>query len=359
MRWFGLLFVVLALGLVILRLILPGFLKDYANKVLAQSPDYDGQVESVSVHLWRGAYSIDGVKIVRTTRRMPVPFFEAKRLDLQVDWKSLFQGKLRGSTRIEEPKLNFVLGRSREESQTGEDQPWLSMLNELAPFRLDKAEVVKGEIHLHTFYTTPKVNIFLSDIDATVENLTNASDKLDPLIATVRAEGKAMHTGDFELDMKLDPQAHRPNFELATRLVDLDVRTLNDLARAFGGLDFEDGRFDFVVEATTKDGFLDGYAKPLFRDAIVLGPSDFERGNLLKVGWEAIVGAVGTILSNHERQQFGTRFAIVGEFDDPNASTLEVIGNVLRNAFVRAYLPNIEGRSAPAAAESAIGSAQD
>ncbi|MGH7244179.1 MAG: DUF748 domain-containing protein [Phycisphaerales bacterium] len=352
--WFALPLAFIALSLVILRLMLPGLLKDYANKVLARSPDYDGTVDSVSVHLWRGAYSIDGIKIVKTTGRMPVPFFESKRLDLRIDWHSLLQRKLRGSIRMDEPKLNFVLGRNREESQTGEDQPWLSMLDDLAPFRVDRAEVINGEVHLHTFYTTPKVNIFLSDLEATVENLTNASDKLDPLIATVQAKGTAMRSGDFEFNLKLDPESHRPNFEIATRVVNLDVRKLNDLARAFGGIDFEEGRFDLVVEATTKDGFLDGYAKPLFRDAIVLGPRDLESGNLPKVAWEAIVGAVGTILSNHERQQFGTRFAITGQFDDPKSSTMEVIGNVLRNAFVRAYLPNIEGRIAPAAADDAV-----
>lgn len=85
----------------------------------------------------------------------------------------------------------------------------------------------------------------------------------------------------------------------------------------------------------------------MFRDAIVLGPRDLREESPFRAGWEAIVGAVGAILSNQERRQFGTRFTLVGEFDDPQTSTLEVIGNVLRNAFIRAYLPNIEGRATP------------
>ncbi|MBS0189122.1 MAG: DUF748 domain-containing protein [Planctomycetes bacterium] len=348
-RWRWILGIVgmLVAGLIVVRLALPGIIRRYVNDVLSRSPDFDGSIEAIDVHLWRGAYSIRGIRIIKTTGRVPVPFFESKELDLHMDWRSLIHGKFRGSMRLDEPRLNFVMGRSRQESQTGVDQPWLSMLNDLFPFQLDRVTVDGGEVHFHTFHTSPKVNVYLSDIAATVENLTNASGSLDPLIATVRATGTAMHSGRFELELALDPVSHRPNFDLATRLLDLDVRKLNDLARAFGGFDFEEGRFDFVIEAATKDGFLNGYAKPLFRDAIVLGPRDLREESPFRAGWEAIVGAVGAILSNQERRQFGTRFTLVGEFDDPQTSTLEVIGNVLRNAFIRAYLPNIEGRATP------------
>ena len=32
-----------------------------------------------------------------------------------------------------------------------------------------------------------------------------------------------------------------------------------------------------------------------------------------------------------------------GQVDDTNADMLSTLGNILRNAFVRAYLPNLEG----------------
>lgn len=150
------------------------------------------------------------------------------------------------------------------------------------------------------FHTDPPVDVRLTDLSAAVTNLTNVEDKLDPLIATVRARGSAMESGRFEFEMSLDPQSHRPNFKLAARLLGLDVTELTSLTRAYGGFEFSQGRFDLVVEADVKDGFLQGYAKPLFIDAKVLSESDLESGNPVEVLWEGLIGVTGEDLPEPE-----------------------------------------------------------
>lgn len=326
---------------------MPFYLRSYVNRVLDQSHYFDGRVGTVRVHLWRGAYSIDDVKIVSTTNTVPVPFFEGKRVDVSLDWGALWRGRFRGRVALERPRLHFVHGPTDEETQTGADQPWLSMINDLFPFRIDRAEVTDGEIHFHAFHTHPPVHAHLADVQATVENLTNVQDSLDPLIASVHARGVAMGSGRLQFDMTLDPQAHRPSFELATLLVDLDVKRLNALALAYGDFDFEEGRFDLVVELSAKDGFIQGYAKPLFRNLRVVSLRDVRTKDPLHLLWESLVGVVGAVFKNQPRNQFGTSITLEGEIDDPRTSILEIVGNVLRNAFVRAYLPKIEGRVAP------------
>jgi hypothetical protein len=340
--------VVLVVLLVAARLALPWWLQRYVNKTIDQSPDYDGRVGEIEVHLLRGAYTINDLKIVKTQNTIPVPFFEGKRVDFALDYNALTKGALRGEITMIEPRLNFVDGETEDEDQTGAGQPWLGIIEELYPFRIDKATVVDGRVHFRAFHKDPEVDVYLSDVQATLENLTNIEDKTEPLMANLKARARAMRSGDFELDMAMDPSSHRPHLQLALRLLNLDVNQLNALARAYGNFDFEGGQFDLAAEVATKDGFVDGYAKPLFRNVQVISLQDAKEDNPLEFFWEALVGTVGEVLTNQPHDQFGTRITIEGELDDPRTSVLEIIGNVLKNAFVRAYLPRLEGRTAPA-----------
>lgn len=346
-RWAGGALVLVIVLLVAARLALPWYLRSYVNRVLDESPDYEGRIGTIDVHLWRGAYSIRDLNIKKRSEAVAVPFFESPLVDLSINWNALLHGAARGTITIEQPKLNFVQGPSEEQTQTGADQPWLEIINDLYPFRIDRAEVRQGEVHFQAPHVSPPVDVYLADVNGRLENLTNIQNKIDPLVATLSATATAMGSGEFSMDLRFDPASYRPTFELAVRLIDLDVRKLNALTMAYGQFDFEQGHFDFVMEASAKDGFMDGYAKPLFRNVVVIGPRDFQTKDPLQVFWEALVGVVGQVLKNQERDQFGTRITFQGNLDNPRTSMLEVIGNVLRNAFVRAYLPRLEGRAAP------------
>lgn len=333
------------------RLALPWWLQGYVNRTIDRSPDYDGRVGEIDVSLLRGAYSVHDLRIVKTTHRAPVPFFEGERVDFSLDYEALWKGALRGEITMVRPRLNFVDGETEDEDQTGAGQPWLAIIDDLYPFRIDRAEVVDGVVSFRAFHKEPQVDVELTRVNAVLENLTNIEDRAEPLMATVKARAGAMG-GTFELDMALDPNSYRPHFQVAMRMLDVDVNRLNDVAKAYGEFDFEGGRFDLVVEFATRNGYIDGYVKPLFRNVQVISLKDIGEDNPLELLWEALVGTVGELLTNQPRDQFGTRITIEGELENPRTSVLEIIGNVLRNAFVRAYLPRIEGRAAPSARDT-------
>ena len=125
--------VVLVVLVVAARLALPWWLQRYVNRTIDRSPEYDGRVGEIEVQLLRGAYSIHDLKIVKTTHRVPVPFFEGKRVDFSMQWDALWKGALRGEMTMIEPKLNFVDGETEEEDQTGENQPWLRVVRSPLP----------------------------------------------------------------------------------------------------------------------------------------------------------------------------------------------------------------------------------
>ena len=154
-----------------------------------------------------------------------------------------------------------------------------------------------------------------------------------------------MDQAKFEYKMTLDPFSYRPTFHMALRLLGLDVTKINDLALAYGKFDCKRGWFDLVVEADSKEGQITGYAKPLFRDLQVFSlGDDLKEKNVFEFFWQALVGGIANLFKNQSRDQFGTLIPFSG--DANHATTTDyfaTVGNILRNAFVRAYLPRLEG----------------
>ena len=110
--------------LVAARLALPYAVKDYANRKLAQLEAYDGHVGDIDIHLWRGAYSIDDLVIVKKGASRPVPFFKSRRVDLSVEWHSLFKGRVVSEAVFIAPELNLVQGKSKQDTQLGGEENW-------------------------------------------------------------------------------------------------------------------------------------------------------------------------------------------------------------------------------------------
>jgi hypothetical protein len=335
---------VLALILIGARLALPFVLLWYVNDTIDRNPLYDGKVGDIDVSLWRGAYTIKDIRLDKVTGNVPVPLFSAPRVDLAVEWHALLHGKIVGRIVFDKPELNFVDGSDSSEDQTGSGGPWLSIIRDLFPFKINSAVVHDGSIHFRAFASKPPLDLPLTNLEATVENLTNVQDDITPMAATVKATGLALGHARLETEMKIDPFSYKPTFQLAFRLLGLDVTKLNDLANAYGGFDFEDGWFNLVIELNGQEGQLNGYVKPLFRHLKVFNPiRDAQKDNPIQYFWEAIVGAAAEILKNQPRDQVATLIPMTGNVSNPNQDILATIGNVLRNAFIRAYLPRLQG----------------
>lgn len=341
-----LLYTVVTIGMLAVagRLALPSVIRWYVNRTLDQSPLYQGQIGTLRVHLWRGAYSIEDVRMLKRTGNTSEPFFSAKRMDLALQWNALRHGRLVGRIILQQPAVHFISAKTDADSQSGEGGPWLEMVRELFPFKINRLLIHNGSIHFHAPDHATPVDVHLDQVEATLENLTNVSDDLTPLPASIDAQAKVMGQAAVQLRMKFDPFSYRPTFELAVQLLGLDVTKLNDMARAYGGFDFKAGWFDLVIELTSKEGQLDGYVKPLFREIQIFDPrQEFANHNAMEIVWEALVGAAASLLKNQPHDQFGTLIPFHGSLMNPRTDWLAAIGNILRNAFIRAYLPKFQG----------------
>jgi Domain of Unknown Function (DUF748) len=343
-RIFGIVLLVLVLVGGVGRAVLPWALRDYVNRTLDRNPLYEGNIGPVEIHLLRGAYSIKDVRISKTTGNVPVPFFAARRVDFAIQWNALLHRRVVGRVIMHEPEMNFVDAPSEGGDQTGAGAPWLQIIRDLFPFKINSAIVRNGSIHFRAYKTEEPVDVYLSHVNASIDNLTNIRDEINPLIATVQASGLAMDHARFDYKMTLDPFSYRPTFHMAVRLIGLDVTKINDLALAYGKFDFKRGWFDFVVESEAKEGQLTGYAKPLFRDLKVFSlTQDLKEDNVFQFFWQALVGLTTTVFKNQSRDQFGTLIPFRGDLSEATTTDIfATVANVLRNAFVRAYLPRLE-----------------
>ncbi len=340
--------IVIVLSVAIARPFMPRVILWYVNKTLNQSALYQGKIGDIDLHLWRGAYSIRDVRILKTTGDVPVPLFSAKSVDLTVEWKAIFSRKIVGQVVMIEPQINFVDDPAPSASETGANGPWLKIISGLFPFDINSARLENGSVHFRTYQKSKPVDVYLSNVEVQVDDLTNVNHSITPMLTSVHLTALAMDQAKLELHMKLNPFSYNPTFHLDLRLLGLDITTTNDLIEVYGGFNVKRGLFDLVMDVQSDEGQLSGYVKPLFRNMVIFDlVRDVQEDNPLQVFWQAIVGGVTGIVTNYNRDQLATVIPLSGELKGPQVGILNTVGNLLRNAFIRAYLPRLERQMQP------------
>ncbi|PVZ16500.1 MULTISPECIES: DUF748 domain-containing protein [unclassified Pseudomonas] len=333
----------LAALLLVLHLALPSLVRDYLNRKLADMGEYSGHVERVELALWRGAYRIEGLNIVKRDGRVPVPLLNAPGIDLSVSWGALWhQHAVVAEVTFEKPELNFVDGGkgNKQASQTGSGTDWRQQLEKIAPFTLNEVRVNDGTVTFRNFNSKPPVDLKAEQVNASLYNLTNIENPEGARDA--RFEGKAKLFGEAPMDTRatFDPLNNFEDFEFRLRVTGIELRRLNDFAGAYGKFDFNAGSGDLVIEAEAKKGQVQGYIKPLLRDVDVFNwQQDVEDQNksVFRSIWEALVGASETVLKNQQRNQFATRVPLSGNVHQQNVGAFQAFLEILRNGFIQAF----------------------
>ncbi len=328
--------------LIAFRIALPHIVLKYVNKQLNEMEGYSGHVNDIDIHLYRGAYEIEGVEILKTEGNIGAPFFNTDKIDLSIEWKAIFDGSLVGEISFVNPKINFVKGPTEEQTQTGpDDESWQQTVQDLFPLNINRFEIFNGEVHYRDFHSDPQVDIYIHQIDAIATNLTNSLDVAKSLFANINAKGVALKSGEFKLNLTMNPYAEQPTFSLDAELTNLNLVEINNFLQAYGNFDVEKGKFNLFTEMAAAEGKFEGYAKPLLKDVEVFRWKE-DHDNFLQGVWEAIVGTVTEIFENQPKDQVATEIPISGKFDDPEIGVWSTIGGLLKNAFIQALVPGIE-----------------
>ncbi len=334
---------VVILLLVAIRIALEPIVEKYVNHVLAKNESYTGSIDDVDLHLWRGAYQIQGLLLEKRDGTSTVPFLDIPETDLSVEWKALLHGSVVAEIELRQPKVNFV-GGSGESNQAGGGTDWRQTVKDLVPLKINRFAIVDGEVHYADPTASPKVDLEVNDLDVEATNLTNSEDLSGTLVANVKARGKPLGLGQFDLTASLDPYADLPTFDLNASMKGVPLVKGNDFLKAYGKLDLEAGTLDAYTELASKDGKFKGYVKPLLHDTKVVSlKKDLKESGPLQTAWETAVGAVKGILANDKTENVATVVPIEGSFKDPKVNAWATIGEALRNAFIQALFGGLEG----------------
>ena len=125
----------------------------------------------------------------------------------------------------------------------------------------------------------------------------------------------------------------------------MDITKLNDFLSAYGKFTVRQGTIGIYTEAAAKDGKIAGYTKPIIRDLRVVNWQE-DKAHPLKLAWEALIGAVNWVVKNKGKDQLATRVEFAGDLKDPDINTWYIIGQMLRNGFIRPCIRRLRIRSA-------------
>lgn len=335
--------VVLALGFLLLallafRLYLPTLILHHVNRKLEALKGYEGRVGKVELSLWRGAGRIEDIRIVKTG--LPVPFFHAEAIAFSLERRALLRRRIVAEIDVLSPRVNIVKAPEEGKLATEPNESFAATLESLTPIKINRLSVLDGEVHYRDYGSDPKVHVALTEVEATARNLRSIEGGGAALPADIRVRAKAFGTGTLTIDLKAAPLKEAPTFELKQTLSGVQLEKLNDFFDAYAKVRVKSGLFGLYAEVAAKEGKFIGYAKPFIKDMKI---DKKAKGKVAEQLWAVVVDAVKWLFSDKRRDVLATKIPIEGTFEDADVGLWSAVVGVLRNAYVKALTPAVEG----------------
>jgi len=328
---------IIVLAVIVVRLALPGIVKNYVNKKLNELPGYTGHVEDVDIHLLRGAYVIQGLLLKKKTDPEQYPFLKIKQTDLALEWGALFKGRLTGVVQLDQPVINILTTESIDKEPSKDS--WTKTVKALMPMTINKLEVTDGRFDYRDLNKKPNTDLHIEKMHLTATNLANVQKAADPLPSQVNLTGISIGDGKLKLDAKVNVLKDIPDFDMGMQLTGANLLALNGFFEANAKMDIERGGMDIFSKLKLKDGEMDGYIKPFIKDLKVLDvKKDIKKkGGVLRVVKKAVVGLFAKVVTNPKTKKIATVIPIKGNVKDLKTSGWATFVGILKNAFVHAF----------------------
>lgn len=327
------------------RIALPTILTSAVNRQLATNPEYEGRIRGVNIALFRGAYVINDLELIKRGSNIPVTFLAIDEIDLSVQWAALLRGQVVAEVELYHPVLNFVNGPTDAQKQAGGGVDWRVQMKQLVPLEISRFAVYGGEVHYADFSTTPTVDVFADLLEVEATNLTNTENRTGTMVAQVEASCRPMKIGSLTANVSLDPYADQPTFDLNAKLLGLDLTRVNSFISAYGKVDIERGTLEVFTEVAAREGRLVGYVKPMLSGVRVLDlrkEIERDREGPLRIAWEVLVGGAKGLLTNDESGRMAVKVEFDGPIGGPQVATWEAVLSTLKNAFIEAMARGLD-----------------
>jgi hypothetical protein len=261
--------------------------------------------------------------------RWDEPLFYAENTRVSILWRELLRRHLVGQVRLENPKF-VAVRRHKEKAEKGAEAG--GSLSEMAPIKLDRLEVVDGEVLIGVGKGKRAPQLWLNQLDLVAENMATQKALMEGEPSKLRLTGRVQKSGKVAVDASMDPWAKALTFSAKGSLQDLPARELYSFLANEADLQADKGEIDVFLDVKAQNGELDGGVKPILRDIEVKAEGK-GLGDRIKA---ALADSSIELLSDdvRGRDAVATTIPIKGNVDSPSAQILPTVLGVIRNAFV-------------------------
>jgi len=325
--------------LVIIRIMLPGLVKNYVNKKLNALPGYQGHVDDVDIALLRGAYVIEGMVLAKITDQPKYPFLKINRVDLSIEWKALLQGKLVGEVQMQRPVIHIIAATEDIDKEPSRES-WAQTIDALMPIKVNRLIITNGRFS----YLDAKTDLHIDDMNLTALNLRNVASAPAALPSSISMTGTSIGGGRITMDMKANVIKDLPDFNMNMRLKHADLTSLNGLLKEYLKFDIHRGTIDLYGELKMIDGNFDGYIKPFIKNLKVLNVKKDvkKKGGIFNVAKKAVIGLFAKAVENPKTKKIATKVPVKGNIKNLKTDGWKTFVGVLKNAFVKAFRQGID-----------------
>lgn len=349
--WKSKTFLVIVVVLLLFRIALPSTVKYFLNKQLSTLDGYSGKIEDVDIALYRGAYKIDGFSLISNDAK-EVPLIKIETVDLSVEWKSIFNGSLVGEIDIIRPQINLTTGLTQTDSvetksdnnfDNVEDAGWKDVVTGLFPLKINRLGLTNAEIHYKDLSSTPIMDVFIDSINGNITNLTNSTKLSKDKVASIDIKARAMSEAGISLKGSLDPYEDDITSKMNITMEDLQLESINNYLDYYAKIDAERGTINLYSEIDIIKGNVEGYLKPLIKNAKFLAIRDEDKDDSFvdKIR-EGAVNIASNLFENNKKDQIGSKILINGNINDPDINITKAITSFLGNAFLKAIKEGLE-----------------
>ncbi|WP_158303842.1 DUF748 domain-containing protein [Saccharophagus degradans] len=331
----------------------PTIVKNIVNQSLDNAPGIAGSIQDIDLHLYRGAYQIEGIELRTVKNNIEHPFVTISELDISIFWTKLIRGKVVTELVFKQPSFTFA---DTKEEQTkkyeaaANKSTWLGISEQLVPFDIDRLEVIDGHFTFEGKSNTlnQKGAFQVSDINGVVVGITspsqydtenNKSKNTTSTRGTLTGYGMVYGESKVTAEGSFDPFSKKPMFDVDAHIDDIQAKHLDALIKIYTPFDVEAGSFMAATELKADMGELTGYLKVGADELDVFSwkqDIEIDGDNPFEALADALIGGIANILSNRETDLVATQIPIEGSLNNPETSVIESFLSLLNNAFIDA-----------------------
>ena len=152
--------------------------------------------------------------------------------------------------------------------------------------RAKEMRVVDSTVGFANKAVKPPYRVFMSQVSLTLSNFSN---QLADGTMVAKLTGKFMGSGNGAGDGHLPAREDGPDFDVNLSVENTDLRTMNDVLRAYGKFDVAAGTFSLFSEIDVKNNRIEGYVKPLFSNLDIYDPEQDREKSLGRKLYEKVV----------------------------------------------------------------------